>query len=159
MTFKTFLMVYGGFLLLHLSEVKMSAGNALIIFLGLGIAILAHKRHGFLPLMFLIGHMIIEWHHHSVHGHHYHGDEIVFHGVHAILDGVFLYVEAKEHFKGYAYYFLGGVVIVLMAIFTHTHIPVPHSDHGGILEYLVMGGMMGCVLSHLLLAPRLRRAH
>jgi hypothetical protein len=125
--------------------------------------------------------MTIEWYHHALHGNHYNGVEIAFHGIHALLDMVFLYVEAKEHFGKYALPFIGLVVATLVGIFALNYVAPPstfvmspliaqalevqkvigehHSHGGGVLHHAVIGGMLGCVLSHLFLAPRWKHVH
>lgn len=148
---------------------------------GMAVALVAHKRHGYLPSVFLVGHMLIEWYHHALHGNHYESGEITFHGIHAALDMVFLYVEAKERFGKYALCFLGLVVLTLLGIFAYNYVTAPptfvlspliaqaleiqkatsehHAHGGGLLHHMVIGGMLGCVVSHLLLAPRRKYIH
>lgn len=180
--FTTFLILYGGFLLVHVWETGFSSWQALAaIFGGMAVAIVAHRKHGFAPSVFLVGHMLIEWYHHALHSNHYTSGEFFFHGVHAVLDMVFLYVEAKEHYAKYALPSLGAVVITLAGIFAYNYVPaLPsfalspliaqalevqkalggyHSHGGGVLHHIVIGGMLGCVLSHLFLAPGWKHVH
>ncbi len=180
--FKFFLIVYGGFLLMHVWEMGFDSWSLLAGLLGgMAVALIAHKGHGYLPSVFLVGHMIIEWYHHALHGSHYNTGEVTFHGIHAILDMVFLYVEAKEHYSKYVLPFLSLVVLILIGIFTYNYVPAPsnfamsplvvqalevhkavgehHSHGGGILHHMVIGGMLGCVLSHLFLVPRWKHVH
>ncbi|MCX6756589.1 MAG: hypothetical protein NTW35_00340 [Candidatus Nomurabacteria bacterium] len=180
--FKVFLIIYGGFLLVHVWGIGFDSWLLLAGLLGgMAVALVAHKGHGYLPSVFLVGHMLIEWYHHALDGNHYDGSEIAFHGIHALLDMVFLYVEAKEHFGKYALPFLGVVVTIIVSIFAFNYVPAPstftishlvnqalemqkdigehHSHGGGILHYVVIGGMLGCVLSHLFLAPRWKHIH
>ncbi len=180
--FKTFLIIYGGFLLVHVWGMGFDSWEFLAgLFGGMAVALVAHKQHGYSPSVFLVGHMFIEWYHHARHGNHYDGGEIAFHGIHALLDVVFLYIEAKEHFAKYALPFLGVVGVTLLGIFAYNYVPAPpvfaisplssqalevykdlgedHSHGGGILHHAVIGGMLGCVLSHLFLAPRWKHIH
>jgi hypothetical protein len=180
--FKVFLIIYGGFLLVHVWEMGFDSWLLLAGMLGgMAVALVAHKGHGYLPSIFLVGHMLIEWYHHALHGNHYDGGEITFHGIHALLDMVFLSVEAKEHFGKYALPFLGVVITIIVGIFAFNYVPAQpsfamsplvsqalemqkvlgehHSHGGGILHHAVIGGMLGCVLSHLFLAPQWKHIH
>lgn len=180
--FKIFLTVYGGFLLVHVFEMGFDSWLLLAGLLGgMAVALVAHRKHGYLPSIFLVGHMLIEWYHHALHGNHYDGGEIAFHGIHALLDVVFLYVEAKEYLGKYALPFLGLVITTLVGIFAFNYVSAPpsfamspliaqalevqkvieeHYSHGGgLLHYAVIGGMLGCALSHLFLAPRWKHIH
>jgi hypothetical protein len=180
--FKVFLIIYGGFLLVHLWEIGFDSWLLLAGLLGgMAVALVAHKGHGYLPSVFLVGHMLIEWYSHALHGSHYETSEITFHGIHAMLDMVFLYMEAKEHYEKYALPFLVVVVATLLGIFAFNYVPAPsvfaisplvaqalemqkaleehHSHGGGILHHAVIGGMLGCVLSHLFLTPSWKHVH
>lgn len=160
--FQLFLIVYGGFLFVHIWEMGFSSWQMLGALLGgFALALLAHKRHGYLPSIFLVGHMIIEWYHHALHGNHYDSQEITFHGIHAFLDIVFLHIEAKAHYQKYALPLVVCVVVALVVIFIYYYVPAAeallwletieektvHED--AVLNYVVTGGMLGCVLSHL----------
>ncbi len=180
--FTTFLVLYGGFLLVHVLETGFSSWQAIASMSGgMSVAIVAHRKHGFAPSVFLVGHMLIEWYHHALHSNHYTTGEFFFHGIHALLDMVFLYVESKEHYARYALPFLGVVVATLVGIFAYNYVPAQpsfamsplvaqaldmqkalggyHSHGGGILHHAVIGGMLGCVLSHLFLSPRWKHIH
>ena len=126
--FTTFLVLYGGFLLVHVLETGFSSWQAIAsIFGGMSVAIVAHRKHGFAPSVFLVGHMLIEWYHHALHSNHYTTGEFFFHGIHALLDVVFLYVESKEHHARYALPFLGVVVATLVGIFAYNYVPAQPS--------------------------------
>lgn len=139
------------------------------MFGGLAAALVAHKRHGYLPSCFLVTHMIIEWYHHALHGSHYDSGEITFHGIHTLLDIVFLHVEAKVHYQKFALLLVVCVVITLIGIFVHYYVPASspalwssvieekslHSN--SVLNYVVIGGMLGCVLSHLFFRTETKR--
>lgn len=173
--FKLFLVLYSGFLFIHIWEMglgswKLAAG----LLGGVAIALAAHKGHGYVPSLFLVGHMTIEWYYHAVHGSHYSRSEIAFHGIHAFMDAIFLFIEAKEHYTKYALLFLGGVCITLSSIFVINYIPAPpvtisfspfmqnglkHSHGGGVLHYIIIGGILGCVLSHLMFPLTKKSAH
>lgn len=114
--------------------------------------------------------MLIEWYHHALHSNHYTTGEFFFHGVHALLDAVFLYVEAKEHYAKYAFPALVTIAGVIAMVFVTNYVPaqpsftgavkgLPHNHDGGFLHHLMIGGILGCVLSHLFLAPRWKHVH
>lgn len=169
--FATFLIIYGGFLLVHVWETGFDSWQLTAMFLiGTAVALAAHKGHGYLPSVFLVGHMLIEWYHHALHGNHYDGGEIAFHGVHAVLDMAFLYIEAREHCGRYAFPVLVTVAGVIAIVFLANYVPAQpsfaelfeglhHNHGGGPLHNMVIGGMLGCVLSHLFLAPRWKHVH
>lgn len=178
--FKSFLIVYGSFLLVHVWEMGFGSWQLFAGMLGgVAIALVAHKQHGYAPSIFLVAHMVIEWYHHALHGSHYETGEIVFHGIHTCLDVMFLFIEARAHYGKYALPFVLLVGTTLGGIFIYYYIPLPHdvspllaqameiqrmtSDHhdhgGGMLHYVVIGGMFGCVFSHLFLAPRWKHVH
>ncbi len=177
--FNVFLIVYGGFLLAHVWGMGFTSWHMLVVMLmGVAVAFIAHKQHGYVPSVLLVSHMIVEWCYHALHGNHYSLEEIVFHGVHALLDVVFLCIEAKEHYAKYALRLLAMVTLVLLGVFVYYYVPprqvasVPvsatmspliaqalevrkamsgnHVHGGGIIHYTVIGGMIGCVMAHLI---------
>ena len=180
--FKLFLIIYGGFLLTHVWEMEFHSWQIFAGLLGgMAVALVAHKKHGYSPSVFLVAHMTIEWYSHALHGNHYDGGELTFHGIHAVLDVVFLCVEAKGHYKKYALPFVLLVCLMLAGIFVYNYVPTlstvamspllaqafemqktmgnSHTHGGGTLHYAVIGGMLGCVISHLFLASRWKHIH
>lgn len=179
--FKVFLLIYGGFLLAHVLETGFDSWQLLVVLLvSMTVAFAAHKHHGFLPSALLAGHMLIEWYSHAVHGNHYSRSEIIFHGIHAVLDIVFLCVEARVHYAKYALPILGALTTALVSIFAFNYTPEQpsfaisplsahlaeiqkavgkgHSHSRGILHHVVIGGMLGCVLWSLLFAQEQKHA-
>ena len=162
--FKLFLIVYGGFLLVHIFEIGFSSWQVFAGLLGgMAVALVAHKSHGYAPSIFLIGHMLIEWYHHAKHGSEYDGYELAFHGVHAALDLVFLFIEARAHYGKYAYLLLGSVLTILGAMFFYFYVSGVSGhehEHGPeLLHIVVIGGMLGCVISHLFLVSKWKHVH
>ncbi len=90
---------------------------------GIAIAIVAHKKHGYMSSIFLVGHMISEWCRHPLHGSHYDFMEITLHGVHTVLDMVFRYLETKTHYAKYSYLFLFSGAVVLGSVFAYYYVP------------------------------------
>jgi uncharacterized membrane protein len=153
------------------------------MFAGTAVAVYAHKQHGYLPSVLLVCHMIIEWYSHALHGNHYTTSEFIFHGTHAVLDLVFLSVEANEHYKEYTVVFVGVVIASIIVVFWWNYVPAPntipnnisplvtqalkvqktmravHSHGGGVLYHLVIGGILGCVVSHILAISRHKNIH
>lgn len=171
--FTLFLLVYGMFLLTHTWNIVSSLPILAVVCGGLAVAIAAHKQHGYAPSVFLVIHMIIEWYYHARHGGHYSSTEIVFHAVHALLDLIFLWVESK-HYGKWAIHFLVGVLSLLVGIVWYFYVPapppmrsftpfvqalVPHTHTHGWVHSFVLGGMLGCVLSHLYMIPKWKHVH
>jgi hypothetical protein len=78
-----------------------------------------------------------------------------------VLDIVFLWKELTFHFFQYRYKAFIGMTGVLLVLFFLNYTPpmvrafslqliLPHQHHGSTLEIIVMGGILGCSISHLL---------
>ena len=174
--FTAFLIIYGGVLLAHVWEMGINSWQLATGLLGVTISLAAHRKHGYLPLAFIVGHMMIEWYHHALEGSHYNSGEITFYGVHAVLDMAFLYVEARAHFGRYAMPLLGAISLCMLVIFLgnaegmhaignhaekvaeSAHQEHTHSEEGWI-HYAVIGGMLGCILSQLFTMMRWKHPH
>jgi hypothetical protein len=71
--------------------------------------------------------------------------------IHVAMDGVFLWGEVKRHFPTVAYQMWSTITLGVVCIYFF----VPQvagtltESHASILEFIVLGGVMGCVLSHL----------
>jgi len=182
--FHLFLWGYGGFLLLHVYKMGFGSWQVVAGLLGgMAVALVAHRKHGYTPSIFLVGHMTIEWYHHAQHGSHYDFTEILFCGVHAVLDVVFLTHEVREHYSKYAYLVLVSVGALVAGIFWYYYMPATpqpevvspllqqaldvqksmgehnHSHGGGALGAIVVGGVLGCVLSQLSILPNWKHVH
>ena len=160
--FKIFLIVYAGILIFHASHMEWNFLNTVGLFAGLLLAYFAHARKGFVTILLLAVHMSIEWSHHFEFGLTYSAGELALHGVHAIFDFVFLVAEWKHHRKGALKAVLAGVMIGVLSLFIlggHSHEDEVHADeseeeheeHADFpFESLVVGGILGCVFTHLL---------
>lgn len=166
--FKAFLAVYLIFSIYMLSEHNF--GNLIgMTGLGLGllVALLAHSRYGYLTIGLLLVHMVIEWSEHGLHWADYSSGEMTMNVIHIALDFIFLYQELKVHAARYFAPIFSGIIVVLCLIFAHG-MYIEHSEHereeitensteeahedehgGSLVESFVVGGMFGCILSHL----------
>jgi hypothetical protein len=179
--FRTFLWLYGSLILYHVWRLGIDSWEPLAgMLICMAIAFLAHRKHGYIPSALLVAHMGMEWYHHALHGSHYTNWELVFYGVHALFDAVFLCVEAKEHYGRWARHFVLAIIALLVGIFAYCFVPaVPampsfaspfapgvgggHADHshshgGELLHYALLGGMLGC-LGFQLLARKHHHQH
>ena len=166
--FKAFLVIYVGFLILHSLSLNWASWHVpLALALGLGVAALAHTRYGIVTITLLLIHICLEWTEHARHGWHYSNGEIALHGVHACLDFVFLYKEMRMHVKRFYRLVFVGILCGLGLLFVSFYKPAPKNPHllaimrsihasghthgqSSPLAPFVMGGMFGCILSHLL---------
>ncbi|MDQ5883354.1 MAG: hypothetical protein QG654_267 [Patescibacteria group bacterium] len=160
--FKIFLVIYAGLLIFHATKMDWGLISFIGLASGLVLAYFAHAKKGFLTLLLLAVHMSIEWSHHFEFGLTYSAGELALHGIHAIFDGVFLVAEWKHHRKGALKAVLAGAligVLSLMILGGHGHEDEVHTDEsseehseeaGFPFESLVIGGILGCVATHLL---------
>ena len=152
--FKGFLVIYLIFSIIALFEHDFASPVAITgIVAGFALAIVAHKRYGLLTIALLLVHMLIEWFEHSLHWRDYSTKEITLHGIHAALDFVFLFQELRAHaFKIWKRAFTVVVLIILTVIIVNFN-KVSATEAEGIssilIEAFVVGGMYGCILSHL----------
>lgn len=142
--FVIFLICYFIFLLNHaINEISIW------LFLGIGVAILAHASKNLVTLIILLGHMSIEyfeW-----------GLQVVFVGgvlinlMHTIMDFVFLNHEIKVHLKKINSYFSLSLVLAgLIIIYLFAPAVKINEDILEILHRFVLGGVIGCVGSHMI---------
>jgi hypothetical protein len=169
--FKAFLLVYVGFLIFHAISLQWDSwivGISLLV--GFGVALLAHTRYGILTIGLLVVHMALEWIEYAHHEWYFSKGEIFFHGIHVCLDFVFLYQELRVHARRYWRLSLiaitAGLVILfgmnyqpqpknrfMQAIYAHAH-KHSHNHRDAPIEPFVIGGMFGCILSHLVAKKR-----
>ncbi len=160
--FKIFLVIYAGLLIFHASHVEWNLLNIIGLSAGLLLAYFAHAKKGFLTLLLLAVHMSIEWAHHFEFGLTYSAGELALHGIHAIFDGVFLVAEWKHHRESALKAVLAGILIGVLSLFIlgghesheeEVHIDESEENHeentGFPFESLVIGGILGCVATHL----------
>jgi hypothetical protein len=168
--FKTFLALYAVLLVIHTAKLEWGLLVFIALVSGLLLAYFAHAKKGFLTLLLLAVHMSIEWSHHFEFGLAYTTGEYFLHGTHVVFDGVFLVAEWKRHSKNALKAVLAGVfigVLSLMILGGHDHheqysyvsgVETITCEHGSEehehtqfpFEALVIGGILGCVATHLL---------
>ncbi len=123
---------------------------------GLVIALLAHSRYGYLTIGLLLVHMCIEWLEHAAHWYEYSSGELTLSIIHVSLDFIFLYQELRVHAERYFKTIFVAVIIAIAGIFiagsnSHTDTTKNSTEESGsLIESFVVGGMFGCILSHLL---------
>jgi hypothetical protein len=178
-----FLMPYGALLLYHLFSMGVMSWMSVTGLAACAIvAFFAHTKHGKLPSLLIVIHMGLEWYHHALHGNHYGTGELVFYGVHALFDVIFLTLEAKEHYGKWAKWFLLTILVLLVGIFSLNYVPAPpvmsfaksfavpsgmeqvtsghsHAHGGGPFHTAVLGGILGCLVFQMLTAFGWRHSH
>lgn len=141
--FVVFLICYFIFLLNHaINEISIW------LFLGIGIAILAHAKKTFITLILLLGHISIEWFEWGVQT--FILSIALLNLAHAIMDFIFLNHEIKVHLKKINSYFTLFIVLIFL-VFLYKSSPNIRigEDVLEILHRFVLGGVIGCVGSHL----------
>ncbi len=141
--FTLFLFFYFAFLLSHaVHEIS------LWMFLGLGVAILSHAKKNSITLILLLSHVAIEWFEWGLQD--LILSVIILNIIHAVMDFVFLNHEIKIHTKLNSYLVLLSVFIFLIFIFYSA--PGIKIDENllEILHRFVLGGVVGCVGTHLI---------
>lgn len=182
---KVFFILYGGLLLLghHFFSVGLMSWQSVIGLAAFAlVAFFVHTKHGKFPSLLIAVHMGMEWYHHALHVNHYGIGEIVFYGVHALGDAVFLTFETKEHYKKRAKWFLLAILVILVGIFAYYYVPAPtvvsfakpfamppgmeqvapghsHAHDGGPFHTAVLGGILGCLVFQLLSAFGWKHGH
>lgn len=151
--FRIFLFLYATLLVFHIWETlpedswEVFAG----LFIGAAIAAAAHQKHGYIPLLFLGGHLVLEWHHHGVHGGEYSLGEVTLHGIHAIFDFCFLSIEARRHYRKPAL-LIGLTAVVIGGVFFISKYKAGvienHQHNDNFLHFIVLGGVLGCIAWH-----------
>lgn len=146
--FILFLFFYAGTMILHSLEIGFDLLPILLFVLGLALAILAHARKNYITVILLLVHMSIEW---------FEWSQInitlqsgLLNVAHIMMDIVFLNHELKAHAKKQRTSILLLTSIFLLSIFTLGNLYPPNVD--GLVELIepfVIGGVLGCVLSHL----------
>ncbi|MEN9338487.1 MAG: hypothetical protein RI945_212 [Candidatus Parcubacteria bacterium] len=146
--FMAFLFVYAGTMLIHAINIKFSLWPILAFVLGLGLAIIAHAKKNYITIALLLVHMSIEW---------FEWSQInisiktaIFNIAHIMMDLVFLNHELKAHAPRWRKSILSLTFIFLMAVFTYGNLYPPNIE--GLVETIepfVVGGVLGCILSHL----------
>lgn len=153
---KLFLVVYLIAISFHVAE--MDFGNIwsfILITGGFLIALIAHRKAHVLSLLFLLAHMVIEAIEFSAHSNEYSNVIIFWFLVHVLMDVIFLWGETKRHFPNAKRpLFLSSMVaIASIYVFIPKYIQTftEHASHDdSLMVYFVVGGVLGCILSHLI---------
>ena len=160
--FKAFLSMYLVIVLVHTASTHFTWQVVGALFAGGAVAAIAHRGHGIVPSVLLLTHVVIEWAVHARHGSHYSGITLTFHGMHTLFDASFLYIEAKHHWGRQWKWRLGVAAACISFIFWYLYIPemksfapyvaqqIMHTHTAHWVQQLLVGGILGCVLSHLL---------
>ena len=140
--FIVFLVIYLGFLAHHaIHEVSLS-----MIF-GIVVALFAHARKNLLTIGLLFSHMATEWFEWGS------GQILLWvllgNLIHAGMDFIFLHHEVKVHLRKNSRWILSGAFFVLIFIFFFASKIGVHEKSMGILHQFVLGGVIGCVASHI----------
>ena len=149
---KIFLAIYLSVLVFHVFEIGVSWSSALFLVLGFGVAIISHRTSHVISLLFLVAHMTIESIEYSSLGFSFSLGLLFWTMVHISMDYVFLWGEVKKHFYNVRYQIFSSIALGLVCIyfFVPKVADALTQSHSSIIEFIVLGGVMGCVLSHLL---------
>lgn len=148
---KGFLALYLVVLLVHVFESGLSWGIAPFLALGFVVALISHRTSHVISLLFLVAHMTIEAIEYAAHGSAFTTGILIWVMIHVAMDGVFLWGEVKRHFYSVRFPMWSTIALGIICIYFF----VPHQVTGVIsqapsmMEFIVIGGVMGCVLSHL----------
>lgn len=147
---KTFLLFYFAVLLVHVFETGISWSVLPFLGLGLLVSVFAHRTTHILSLLFLVAHMTIESIEYASSGFNFKLAVLVWVLIHIVMDYVFLWGEVKRHFYSVRYQMWLSIALGLVCIYFFVPHVLNSNSHSSILEFIVLGGVMGCVLSHLL---------
>ncbi len=152
--FRGFLVVYLFFLVYHITGLHFGSSLTITgLAIGMILALFAHMRGGYGTIILLVIHMAIEWSEYAHHGT-YSVKEYLFYGFHTMLDFVFLWQETKMHLARFRYLVMGAVATGLTTLFVYVSWTTPGTQSestlvANLVEPLVLGGILGCTLSHL----------
>jgi hypothetical protein len=145
--FIVFLFVYALFIGWHTREITWTILTVTLFGSGITLAFFAHARKNYLTILILLVHMGIEWFEWShqklslVQG--------LFNLAHAGMDSTFLSHELRVHIGRHSKLILLGMLILLALIFVCGPSVTIQQESLEKLEPFVLGGVLGCVLSHI----------
>ena len=145
--FIVFLCIYALFVVMHILQINWTPQITLLFICGLALAFIAHAKNNYIVIIILILHMGIEWIEwsHEI----LRWQQIIFNAIHAVMDFVFLSHELKVHARQYRKIIISGVLGLLMLILASGRYIQIGERMINNLEPFVIGGVLGCVLSHL----------
>ncbi len=151
---RLFLVVYLGVLLVHTYELGISWRIAPFLLIGFFLAIVSHRTNHVISLLFLVAHMTIEALEYATQGTSFTALVVLWVAVHVGMDGIFLWGEVKRHFYQVRYQMWSTIAlgVVCVYLFVPRVAALSHAvgQHQAITEFLVIGGVIGCVLSHII---------
>lgn len=134
---------------------------------GIGIVIswFSHQKNSrWIGICFLMSHLTLEWIGHAKHGSHYSEQDMVLYAIHTIFDIGLLWILLIELNRGLAPFLFASVTACLVTMFcmfqpeteslrgfAKSIIPVRPHQHvmQSPLEFIVWGGLIGCVSAHI----------
>lgn len=153
LSFRAFLVIYLCFLIYHTIHIEFVSWIQIVaLCIGFILALIAHSRQGYATVLLLLLHMAIEWSEYAQHTTPYSEKELLFYGIHILLDVVFLWQELGAHMSQVKWKILGGATLILIAVtlYSSFNTVTLYSETTSIVfEMLVIGGIFGCTLTHL----------
>lgn len=143
--------VYLIVLLVHVFETGLSWSTSAFLALGFVVALVSHRTSHVVSLLFLVAHMTIEAIEYASVGFAFTASILFWILVHVTMDYVFLWGEVKRHFFTFRYQMWSSIALALVCVYLFVPEVSSALEQGqtSILEFIVIGGVMGCVLSHL----------
>ncbi len=139
---------------MHTIELGLSWGIAPFILFGFFLALFSHRTSHVISLLFLVAHMTIEAIEYATQGMSFSTTILVWVGIHVVMDGVFLWSEVKRHFNQVRYQMWSTIVLGIVCIYVFVPkiatVSSALEGHESLVEFVVIGGVIGCVLSHIL---------
>ena len=145
-----FLIFYTLVMLYHAFSLNINFLIILLLVFGFILAIFAHAKKNYITIFLLLLHMSIEWFEWSQVGIFNNLQEGLFNVSHVIMDFIFLSHELQAHIKRKKNLVFAIVIFLLILISVLGHYVFLKSDLVlETIEPFVIGGILGCVLSHL----------
>lgn len=172
---RLFLGAYLALLLMHISSelYEVSATGIVALVIGIGIALYAHTRSGILLYVLLCIHMAIEWIGYGIAGWHFDTPDGAFSLIHLGFDVVFLFILGRmawgARYVRRVFATLGGLGVISAIAYGVAHDAASgvaqtvdehaHAFSLGPIEFLVLGGILGCTLYHFVKLPGMIATH
>lgn len=120
--------------------------------LGLGLAIWSHKKSGIIAIALLFGHTTLEMLSHGFSWGAYSAMAMIVFAIHFCFDCGFLWTEMKHHVKSPKRVFVFIVIIYILSFGSSALLITNGTGFSETIEgtqSLLIGGIFGCVASHL----------
>jgi len=145
-----FLFVYLFVMFAHVLDLPRNVLIISLFIFGFILALFAHARKNYITIILLLTHMSIEWFEWSQVGLNLDVRSGLFNLAHVVMDFTFLSHELNAHIKRKKNFVFLMVILLLIVISLLGHFVIPKSEYViDIIEPFVIGGILGCVLSHL----------